>query len=266
MIETNGSTLMSDANSAPKAADQSARPKQARAWLRIVRSGILTYLLLLALMTMLQRSLIYHPRTAGELNAGLHQEVPGGVFDFEFQGADGTSLNGWLYRRNLPRAESPESALEALDDSPCVVLYFPGNAGNRSTRIYPCQMLAELGCDVLIADYRGFGDNPGSPSEDVLIADAHSLWNHVRETCGVPHNRIVLFGESLGGGPAVRLAADLSRAGTPPAGDSLELRFVGRRGPVALPVPAGEMGLVGSVRLRVAHRRHQLPVSARARG
>jgi len=198
--------------------DRSAQPKKPRVWWRVLRSVLLTYVLIVVVMTVLQRSLIYHPRTEGRLLAGEDYQIDGGVYDFEFHAADGETLNGWHYCRHLHPADTPEALAEELKSSPCVVLYFPGNAGNRSGRVYQCQMLAEFGSDVLIADYRGFGDNPGSPSEGALISDAHRLWDYVTEECGVPHDRIVLYGESLGGGVAVRLAADESRAGTPPGG------------------------------------------------
>jgi fermentation-respiration switch protein FrsA (DUF1100 family) len=214
---------MSDASSTPVAAEQpaddrSAQPKKTRVWVRILRSTLLTYILIVVVMTVLQRSLIYHPRKANELSAASYDIAPEAVYDFEYHGADGESLNGWYFRRNMQPAENAAETTTQLKDSPQVVLYFPGNAGNRSSRVERCRMLAEFGADVLIADYRGYGDNPGSPSEDVLISDAHCLWDYVTGECGVPHGRVILYGESLGGGMAVRLAADLSRAGTPPAG------------------------------------------------
>lgn len=214
---------MSDAPTASAAAEQTSddqipQPKKTRAWVRLFRSVLLTYVLIVVVMTVLQRSLIYHPRTAHALNAGQTESVPEAVYDFEYRGADGESLNGWYFRRFMQPAETAEKITKQLNDSPQVVVYFPGNAGNRASRVDRCEMLARFGADVLIADYRGYGDNPGSPSEEILISDAHCLWNYVTEECGVAHDRIILYGESLGGGMAVRLAADQSRAGTPPAG------------------------------------------------
>ena len=214
---------MSDSPSILTTAEQpadepSSEPKQRPVWFRMLRSALLTYVSIVVVMTVMQRSLIYHPLTAEALNAGSTGSVPSGVYDFAFRGADGTPLNGWYFRRYMRSAESGEEMTKQLTDSSRVVLYFAGNAGNRSARVDQCEMLAAFGADVLIADYRGFGDNPGSPSEDVLIADAHCLWDYVTGECGVPHERIILYGESLGGGMAVRLAADQSRAGTPPAG------------------------------------------------
>ena len=53
-----------------------------------------------------------------------------------------------------------------------MVLYFSGNAGNRAWRIPEFEVFTQLGCDVIVFDYRGYGENPGSPSEERLAADA----------------------------------------------------------------------------------------------
>jgi len=191
-------------------------------WKRIVRSTILCYVLLLLILIVFQRELIYHPSKNENLSSPDALGVPVQVHHFEFTAADETILHGWHY----PRAGSENQFQpDDLSESPRVVLYFPGNAGNRSYRVTPCEMLANYGCDVLIADYRGYGDNPGSPDEETLLGDARSLWDHATGEMKVPHNRIVLFGESLGGGLAVRLAAEQSRNSTPPAGLIIQSSF-----------------------------------------
>ena len=68
-------------------------------------------------------------------------------------------------------------------------------------------------------------DNPGRPSEAGLHADARAIWKFATDQYGIAPDRLVLFGSSLGGGVAVRLAADVSRAGTPPAGLILRSTF-----------------------------------------
>ncbi|MDG2391018.1 MAG: alpha/beta hydrolase [Planctomycetaceae bacterium] len=197
-------------------------PSQKRTpiWKRILRSAILCYVLLLLILVVFQRDLIYHPTKNENLSKAGAMGVPADVHHFEFAGADGVTLHGWRY----PRALS-ESHPEDLSDSHRVVLYFPGNAGNRSYRVTPCEMLANFGCDVLIADYRGYGDNPGSPTEETLISDAMSLWQHATEKMKIPHDHIVLFGESLGGGVAVQLAAEQCRNGSPPEGLVIQSSF-----------------------------------------
>ncbi len=79
-------------------------------------------------------------------------------------------------------------------------------------------MFCSFGAEVLVFDYRGYGENAGDPSEPGLVADARAMWDYATRSTGVPRERIILYGESLGGGVAVRLAADLSESGTAPGG------------------------------------------------
>src|SRR5690606_19443644 len=76
----------------------------------------------------------------------------------------------------------------------------------------------DLGCDVLIFDYRGYAENAGSPSEAAMVSDARAIWQFAVDEIDRNPREIVLFGESLGGAVAIELAAWLSRQGTPPAG------------------------------------------------
>jgi fermentation-respiration switch protein FrsA (DUF1100 family) len=97
-----------------------------------------------------------------------------------------------------------------------LVLYFSGNAANRRYRVEEFGVFIALGTDVFIFDYRGYGDNLGSPSEELLVADARAIWNYTTQERGVQPDRIILYGESLGGAIAVRLAAEACEAETPP--------------------------------------------------
>src|SRR5690606_15602773 len=99
-----------------------------------------------------------------------------------------------------------------------LVLIFPGNAGNRWDRIHEGRELAAQDADALLFDYRGYGGNSGSPSETALASDAREIWRLANEELGYRSERIVIFGESLGGAVAIRLAAELCREGTSPAG------------------------------------------------
>jgi fermentation-respiration switch protein FrsA (DUF1100 family) len=106
-----------------------------------------------------------------------------------------------------------------------VVLYFSGNAGNRQYRPDEFGVFTRLGCDVFIFDYRGYGENAGSPTEEALAADAQAVWKYATDQRNVAPDRIILYGESIGGGVAVRLAAELSEAGTPPGALVLRSTF-----------------------------------------
>src|SRR5205807_5382312 len=68
--------------------------------------------------------------------------------------------------------------------------------------------LADAGCQVLLFDYRGYGRNPGSPSEAGLLADARAARAYLRTRSDVDERRLVYFGESLGAAVAVALAVE----------------------------------------------------------
>jgi hypothetical protein len=92
------------------------------------------------------------------------------------------------------------------DDAP-VVLYLHGNAGHIGHRAYRLGPYHQLGWGVLLLEYRGYGGNSGRPSEAGLITDARGGLAALR-AMGLAPDRIVLWGESLGSGLAVRLAVE----------------------------------------------------------
>lgn len=88
-----------------------------------------------------------------------------------------------------------------------VLLWLHGNAGNITHRYVLAQRLCrELGLDVLVFDYRGYGKSEGRPSENGIYADAEAAWGYLRENCEWTEKKIWLFGKSLGGAPAAYLA------------------------------------------------------------
>lgn len=148
---------------------------------------------LLVLMYVFQRSLMYFPdraRIAPAL-AGLPQAQ-----EVTFQSSDGETLIAWFVP---PR-----------DDKP-VVLYFQGNAEGLPARVSRFSWLIADGTGLLALCYRGYGGSSGRPSEVGLIRDAQAAYAFAREY--YPAERIVLFGESLGTGVALALAAEHVVAG-----------------------------------------------------
>jgi fermentation-respiration switch protein FrsA (DUF1100 family) len=134
-------------------------------------------------------------------------------------------LHGWhILPTGEIAADQDECDWQLSLGSP-LVLYFSGNAGNRRYRTLECDIFTRLGCHVFLFDYRGYGDNAGSPSEERLAADAQAVWRYATAQRGVPPERIIVCGESLGGGVAVRLAADLCQAGTSPGALLLRSTF-----------------------------------------
>lgn len=81
-----------------------------------------------------------------------------------------------------------------------------GNGGDRSTRAALAVALNRMGLSVLLFDYRGYGGNPGRPSEEGLAADARAAQAWLAAQPEVDPQRIAYFGESLGAAVAVGLA------------------------------------------------------------
>jgi uncharacterized protein len=93
----------------------------------------------------------------------------------------------------------------ARDDKP-TILYFHGNAANAANRASRIELIRENGFGVLYLNNRGYGGSGGRPTEEDNVADAIAAYDHLIGL-GVPAARIVAYGESLGSGQAVRLAA-----------------------------------------------------------
>jgi uncharacterized protein len=94
------------------------------------------------------------------------------------------------------------------DDAQPVVLYLHGNGGHIGNRAHRFARLARFGWGVLLLEYRGYGGNAGNPTETGLITDARAGYAALRAS-GVPAQRIILWGESLGSGVATRLATEV---------------------------------------------------------
>jgi uncharacterized protein len=189
----------------------------------------LVYLLQFVLVSLImlawfQRSLIYHPTKSNRLDAA-GSALPQAVVDVQVTTADHLVLNGWLALAGQRRSIVAPNVPALLAQGRPLVIVFPGNGGHRAMREYLLQILGSRGADVLIFDYRGYGDNAGKPTEAHLARDARTIWKFATEELKVPAHRIVLYGESLGGGVATRLAADLCAEKIEPAGLIIQSSF-----------------------------------------
>lgn len=136
----------------------------------------------LGMLWAVQRSLIYLP-------SGAVPAPPPQVESVTLVTEDGLELSAWF--------------IEAPDERATVIV-FNGNAGNRAHRLPLGEALSERGLSVLLTDYRGYGGNPGSPSEDGLALDARAARAYVDDRRG--NGPVAYFGESLGAGVAIGLA------------------------------------------------------------
>ena len=191
---------------------------------RLVHLFLLAYLVLLAPLLYFQRSLIYHPSRCERL-AASDAGLPQAVVYVTVKSHDGLDLHGWLALAGTSPGSVSINAIPLLEAGRPVVLYFPGNAGNRSMRFVQLAALGSLNAHVLIVDYRGYAENSGNPSEANFARDARSVWNHLTGELGVRPDRVVIYGESLGGGVATRLASELCQEGTEPGGLIVQSTF-----------------------------------------
>ncbi|MBX3647379.1 MAG: alpha/beta hydrolase [Rhodocyclaceae bacterium] len=151
----------------------------------------LGYAALAALLYIFQSRFIYFPEMGRQDRATPAQlQLP--FEEVRIATADGETLHGW----HVPAA-----------DARATVLFFHGNAGSIVHRLDWLPMFQQLRLSVLLVDYRGFGASSGSPSEAGTYTDAEAAWRYLRESRRLPPDRIVVFGESLGGAVAAHLAA-----------------------------------------------------------
>jgi hypothetical protein len=149
---------------------------------------VVGYAALLGVMYFAQRALMYFPENirVEPAAAGLPQAE-----EVVIEAADHERVIAWHV---APRGDKP------------VVLYLHGNGGALRHRVTRFRDLTNDGTGLLALSYRGYGGSSGSPTEAGLIADATAAYDFV--AARYPVERIVLWGESLGSGVAVALAAE----------------------------------------------------------
>ena len=107
--------------------------------------------------------------------------------------SDGVRINGWFV---------PAEGNEQL-----TVLFFHGNAANISHRFEKLAILRELGANVFILDYRGYGRSDGTPDEPGTYRDAQAAYEFLTRERKIEPRAVVVYGESLGSAVGVDLAS-----------------------------------------------------------
>jgi len=143
-----------------------------------------------ALFGIFQSNLIYFPSPVIEATP---RQIDLSYEDIFFESEDGVRLSGWY----IPAEEERGT-----------VLFCHGNAGNISHRLDSILIFHRLGMSVLIFDYRGYGRSGGKPGERGTYLDARAAWQFLVEKKHVPHEKIAIFGRSLGGAIAAWLAKE----------------------------------------------------------
>lgn len=158
----------------------------------VLAFAVSVYLILLLMLYLLQGRMVYlanlpgRTLTATPADIGLEHE------DVSLVTVDNEELHGWYIPATNPGG---------------VVLFFHGNAGNISHRLESIEIFNELNLDVLIIDYRGYGQSTGKATEQGTYLDAQAAWDYLVDKRGVAPGDMVIFGRSLGGAVASWLAA-----------------------------------------------------------
>jgi len=136
----------------------------------------------------IERQSIFFPIkeiAAAPREAGLQCE------DVYFETSDKKRINGWF----VP-----------CERAKYTILFCHGNAGNMGHRLEKILAFHNMGFDVFIFDYRGYGKSVGRPHEAGLYKDAFGAYEYLVKTRKIFAENIILYGESIGGGVAIELA------------------------------------------------------------
>ena len=143
---------------------------------------------LCGLMYVLQGRLLYHPTRA---MAGTPAQLGLAYEDVALIAEDGVRLAAWYVPADEPRG---------------TVLFCHGNAGNMSHRLSTIEVWHDVGLNILVYDYRGYGPSDGRPDEAGTYRDAEAAWQHLARQRGVAAAGLVVHGRSLGGAVAAWVA------------------------------------------------------------
>jgi alpha-beta hydrolase superfamily lysophospholipase len=162
-------------------------------WIVIIIA--VAYIIFVGFLFIFQSRYVYYPEpvlSANPGNIGLYFE------SVSFVTTDGVKLSGWFVPHENARG---------------VILFCHGNAGNISHRLESIQIFHQLGLDVFIFDYRGYGQSEGKPTEQGTYKDVEAAWRYLIEERQVQSKKVIVFGRSLGGA----IAAWVTQSHTPGA-------------------------------------------------
>ena len=154
---------------------------------------LIIYVSITVVVYFFQRKLLYHPFSPQITGKGL-------IHNFEtinFKTSDNFELKGWFHLKNSNKK---------------TIFFLHGNAGNLDNRIDKLNSLGNMNVNFLIIAWRGYSGNPGNPSEAGLYKDALGALKWLNEK-GIPNDKIILYGESLGTAVATEVGQNDNFAG-----------------------------------------------------
>ena len=175
--------------------DGRAPVRRRSTWRRLVFLYVVVpYVSVVLIFAVLQRQLLYRGTRSERLDVSLATFAATGSRNVSLVVGQDITVRGWLLKTSVIR-QTPTP----------LVVYFPGNASNRGERTTDLHEFVACGVDVLVFDYRGFGDSDGTPSETNLTQDAAAIWQFARTLPDYRDAPMIVYGESLGGAVAVSL-------------------------------------------------------------
>lgn len=155
----------------------------------LILFSVIVIFIILLLVYIFQRHLIYFPALDTPTRQAFDAED---MQSITLTTSDSVNLNAW-YK-------------PATDGKP-TILYLHGNAGHIGHRMYLARQFMSQGLGILLLDYRGYGGNKGRPTEEGLYQDGRAAVYFLRHHA-IENNQLILYGESLGTGIAIKLATE----------------------------------------------------------
>ena len=177
--------------------------RRTRLWLRFILILMLAggvYLLLRSY----EQQFVYTP-------SAFLQKTPrdvGMAFDsIALVADDGVNIQGWL----VPVDPAEQAAV--TNTTVPTLLFFHGKTGNMGDYLERVHFFHDLGLNVFIIDYHGYGKSGGSPTERALTGDALAAYFLLVEKRGVKPEQLFIYGQDLGAAVGIDLAARVPAAG-----------------------------------------------------
>ncbi len=150
------------------------------------------YVVLSLYLLFMQRRYIYYPTRDVYTNPLEHDLA---YDDVKLTTGDNGAIAAWFVPASSARA---------------TLLFCHGNGGNIADCMFSVQAFHDLGLNVLIFDYQGYGNSTGKPSEQGMYHDVKTAWDYLTIERKIPSGKIIVFGRSLGGAVAAWLADEVN--------------------------------------------------------
>lgn len=163
---------------------------------------VLFYMGLAMMIHFRQPTLLYVPDRAVD---GTPADINMAYDDVRLRVGEGETIAGWF----IPAYGPGEVAGDDGELAGRTVLMCHGNGGDIADRLESIRVFHAWRLNIFIFDYRGYGESSGRPEEHGTYEDARAAWDYLTQAKSIPPDHILLYGRSLGGAVAARLALEV---------------------------------------------------------